>query len=344
MGAYLSPAPMGHIRNTTTCMTGVYRIPALHAIFRVPLTNTTPVASYRGAGRPDIAYVVERLVDQAAAEMRIDRVELRKRNFIPPAAFPYKTPTGSTYENADFPGLIAKAVTLADWGGFAKRRERSAAGGKLRGIGLSTVIENTALGNAVKDQVEIALDGNGMVTVHTVAKTQGHGHETTYAMIVADALGVARDRVKIVQCAPGTKLLGNHTGGSRSTVGAGSVCHLAAQKLIEHGKALAALEMKLEPSQVGYANGEFQALESKRSLPLAAIAKVKPVTLMAEGTFGSTYPNGCHITEVEIDPATGVTAIVAYSAVDDCGTVINHAIVEGSAARRHRAGRRPGVR
>jgi len=329
MGAYLSPGAMGHIRNTTACMTGVYMIPALYATYRVPLTNTTPVAAYRGAGRPDIAYVVERLVNQAAAELDIDAAELRQRNFIPPEAFPYRTPMGSVYEIADLPGLLAKSLKLSDWSGFAARRAKSEAAGKLRGIGISTVIENTGAGNAPQDEIEIQLDAAGTITVYTVSKSQGHGHETTFGTIVADALGVPLARVKVVQCAPDTKLQGNHTGGSRSTVGAGSVCHLAAQKLIEHGKALAALEMKLEPSQVEYAKGEFSSRQSPRTLKLEELAKSKPLKLMAQGKFGSTFPNGCHVVEVEVDPGTGAAQIVSYCAVDDAGKVINHAIVEG---------------
>jgi carbon-monoxide dehydrogenase large subunit len=329
MGAYLSPGAMGHIRNTTTCMTGVYVIPALYATYRVPLTNTTPVAAYRGAGRPDIAYVVERLVNQAAADLKIDPAALRRRNFIPPNAFPYTTPTGSVYEIADLPGVLNKALKLADWAGFEKRRAQSKSSGKLRGIGIATVIENTGAGNAPKDEIEIVLDAKGIVNVYTVAKAQGHGHETTFATIVANALGIGRDEVKVVQCEYDTKLEGNHTGGSRSTVGAGSVCHLAAQKLIEQGKALAALELHVEPSQVQYARGEFRSSESDRTVKLAGLGKTKSVSVIAEGKFGSTFPNGCHIAEVEVDPETGQSEIVSYCAVDDCGVVINHAIVEG---------------
>ena len=331
MGAYLSPASMGHIRNTTTCMTGVYRIPALYATYRVALTSTAPVSSYRGAGRPDIAYTVERLVNQAAAELKVDAAELRRRNFIPSEAFPYKTPTGSTYENADLHGLLEQALKLADWKGYPKRRARTEKQGKLRGIGIATVIENTGMGQAVKDDVEIVLDAGGNVTVHTQSKSQGHGHETTFAMIVSKALGIPLERVKIVQGAPEKqhKLLGNHTGGSRSTVGAGSVCHLAAVKLIEHGRALAALELAVEPSQVEFAKGEFHTRETKRKVRLGDLAKSGPISVLAEGKFGSTFPNGCHIAEVEIDPATGVTEIASYCAVDDIGTVINHEVVEG---------------
>jgi len=331
MGAYLSPASMGHIRNTTTCMTGVYRIPALYATFRVALTNTNPVSSYRGAGRPDIAYTVERLVSQAAAELKMDAAELRRRNFIPREAFPYKTPTGSTYESADLPGLLEQALKLGDWKGYAKRRAQTEKAGKLRGIGIATVIENTGAGQAAKDEVELELDAAGHVTVYTMSKSQGHGHETTFATIVADALGVPFERVRIQQCAPGKqhRLQGNHTGGSRSTVGAGSVCHLAAQKLVEHGRALAALELGVEPSQVEYAKGVYRSQESKRTVKLGDIARSKPVSVVAEGKFGSTFPNGCHIAEVEIDPGTGAAEIASYCAVDDLGTVINHAVVEG---------------
>ena len=328
-GAYLSPGAIGHIRNTTTCMTDVYRIPALYATYRVALTNCTPIAAYRGAGRPDIAYVVERLVNQAAAELGMDAAELRRRNFIPPDGFPYRTPTGSVYEIADFPGMLTKALKLADWNGFARRREASASAGKLRGIGISTVIENTGAGNAPKDEIEIKVDASGAIMVHTVSKAQGHSHETTLAMIVADALGVAREQVKIVQCEYDSLLEGNHTGGSRTTVGAGSVCFLAAQKLVEQGRTFAALELKVEPSQVSYAHGAFSSPESTRKLSFADIAKGKALEVKAEGKFGSTFPNGCHIAEVEIDPETGATTIVSYCAVDDCGKVIHHGVVEG---------------
>lgn len=328
-GAYLAPGPAGHIRNATTCMTGVYRIPALYASYRVPLTNTTPIGAYRGAGRPDVAYAVERIVSQAAVEMGMDGADLRRRNFIPNEAYPYKTPVGSTYENADLPGLLQQAVQFADWQGFEARRAQSAKAGKLRGRGIAVVIEPTGAGNAPTDEIELKLDGDGTVTVYTVSKTQGHGHETTMAMIVSDALGIAMENVKVVQCEPGTKLVGNGTGGSRTMVGAGSVCFLAAQKLIEEGKSLAALELKVEPSQVQYAKGEFRTDQSPDTVKLADLARAQSITCKADGKFGSTFPNGCHITEVEVDMDTGAPEVVSYCAVDDCGVVINHAIVEG---------------
>ncbi len=330
MGAYLTPTgPVSHLRNPSTCLTGVYRIPALYGHWRTVLTNTNPIAAYRGAGRPDVAYVIERLVSQAAAELKIDQAELRKRNFIPPDAFPYKTPTGSTYENADLPGVLEKALALGDWSGFAKRREASEKNGKLRGLGISTVIENTGAGLFPKDEVEISIAATGHVTVYTVSHSQGQGHQTAFAMIVAEALGVPVEQVEIRQGDEDHPLFGNHTGGSRSTVGAGSACHLAAQKLVEEGRAKAALELGTEPSQVDYANGEFRDRNSGKKVKLADLAKAKAFSTKAEGSFPSTFPNGCHIAEVEIDPDTGVSEIVSYVTVDDCGRVINHTIVEG---------------
>ena len=328
MGAYLTATgSASHTRNPSICMTGVYRIPALYGRFRLAFTNTVPVAAYRGAGRPDIAYVIERLVNQAAAELRIDPAELRRRNLIPPEAFPYKTPTGSTYEASDLPAVLARAVKVADWKGFAGRRRKSEKAGKLRGLGIATVIEATGAGLFPKDTVEMALTTGGDVEVFTVSHSQGQGHETTFGMVVADTLGVPLERVHLRQ---GVKVLfGNHTGGSRSTAGAGSVCKIAAQKLIEQGKSFAAEQMEVEPSQVDYARGVFSARGSKRKLSLQQLAKVKPFSVVGEASVGSTFPNGCHITEVEIDPETGVAQVVAYNAVDDCGNVINHAIVEG---------------
>ncbi|HYC44043.1 MAG TPA: xanthine dehydrogenase family protein molybdopterin-binding subunit [Burkholderiales bacterium] len=330
MGGYVTPAgPVSHIRNPATCLTGVYRIPALYGRWRLALTNTAPIAAYRGAGRPDIAYVIERLVSAAAAETGVDAAELRRRNFIPADAFPYKTPTGSTYDNADLPGLLAKALDVADWRGFAKRRAATEKSGKLRGLGIATVIENTGAGMYPKDEIELEVDANGIVTAYSVAHSQGQGHETTFAMMVAKRLEIPAERVRVREGVQGRTIVGNHTGGSRTMVGAGTVCHMAAEKLVQQGTALAAEELGLEPSQVTYSNGEFKGPEPGMTLSLAELAKRRPFTAKGEGTFGSTFPNGCHIAEVEIDPETGVTRIASYVTVDDCGVVVNHTIVEG---------------
>lgn len=331
MGAYLSPTgPVSHIRNPSTCLNGVYKIPALYGHFRVALTNTGLVAAYRGAGRPDIAYAIERVVDTAALELKMDPAEIRRRNYIPTNEFPYKTATGSTYEIADLPGLTEKALKSGDWSGFEARRKTSAAKGKLRGIGMSTVIENTGAGMFPKDEIEIIVDGRGQLTVHSVAQSQGQGHETSFAMVIANALGIPAERITIKEGDPekASVMIGNHSGGSRTMVGAGTVCHIAANKLIEVGKSLAAEDLGVEPSQVMYGHGEFSTKEGKK-ISLAQLAQKKTVSAKGEGTFLSTFPNGCHIAEVEVDPDTGVTDIVSYLSVDDCGHVVSHTIVEG---------------
>jgi aerobic carbon-monoxide dehydrogenase large subunit len=260
--------------------------------------------------------------------MKIDAAEIRRRNVVPPNAFPYKTPTGSTYDNADLPGVLAKALDLGDWNGYARRRAASQKNGKLRGIGIAAVIENTGAGMYPKDEVEIEVDAQGVVTAYTVAHSQGQGHETTFAMMVAKALEIPVERVRVREGVQGRTIVGNHTGGSRSMVGAGTVCHIAGEKLVLHGRALAAEEMGLEPSQVTYAAGEFRGPDG-RTMTLAELAGKRPLAAKGEGTFASTFPNGCHIAEVEIDPDTGVPTVVSYITVDDCGVVVNHAIVEG---------------
>jgi carbon-monoxide dehydrogenase large subunit len=239
------------------------------------------------------------------------------------------------YEQSDFAGCLAQALKAADWTGFAPRRAAARKRGKLRGIGMATVIEGTGAGIYPKDQVAIEFDAQGKLTVYTVSLSSGQGHETTFAAIVAQTLGVAPEAVTLRESVHGKNLTGNHTGGSRSLVGAGSVCKLAAQKLIEQARPLAAEELELEPSQVDYSEGAFHQRGGEKMIGLLELAQKHagknphPLNLVAEGTVGSTFPNGCHIAEVEVDPETGVTEIVSYVAVDDGGNVINHSVVEG---------------
>ncbi len=330
LGAYLHPAgPVSPMRNPVTCLNGVYKTPALFGRWRVALTNTAPVSAYRGAARPEIAFAIERLVDEAAEQMKIDPAEIRRRNFIPTDAFPYKTPTGSVYDIADFHGVLDKAMKLADVAGFPKRRTESEKRGMLRGLGFSTVIENSGAGMFPKDEVRLEVHADGTITAYSVSHSQGQGHETTFAQIVGDGLGIPAERVKLRQGVGEQGLIGNHTGGSRTIVGAGTVCHIAAKKLIEVATPLAAEQLGVEPSQVAYANGEFKSTASNKKITLGELAAKKPLTVTGEGKFGSTFPNGCHVAEVEIDPQTGVTEVLSYVTVDDCGTVINHTIVEG---------------
>jgi aerobic carbon-monoxide dehydrogenase large subunit len=330
VGAYMTPpGAVATIRNPIICFTGAYRIPALYGRWRVAFTNAAPIGNYRGAGRPDIAYVVERLVDQAAAELSIDPVDLRRRNFIPVDAFPYKTPTGSTYEIADFAGLLQEGLEAADWAGYPARRAASQKASKLRGRGIATVIENTNAGMVAKDQIALEVDSRGCVTVHQVAHSQGQSHETTLAMLVAKALEIPVERVMVRQGLNDPPLVGNHTGGSRNTVGPGTICHATALQLIERAKGNVAEQLGVEPSQIDYAGGQFHCREPEKTITLAELAAQKKLSIIGEGSYGSTFPNDCHIAEVEIDPDTGHTTIVSYVAVDDFGVIVNEAIVEG---------------
>ncbi len=334
MGAYMTPTgAAGHLRNVAIGMTGVYRTPALFGDYKVVLTNAAPLAAYRGAGRPDIAYVVERLVDKAAYEIKIDRAELRRRNFIPMDAFPYKSMTGGVYEASDFAACLDKALAAADWAGFETRRAAARAAGKIRGIGIGTVIEGTGAGRFPKDQISIEFDAQGRMTLNTASLASGQSHETTFPQVAAETLGVPLEAMGFRASAP--HLIGNGSGGSRSMVGAGSVCKLAALKVIEQARPLAAEQLEVEPSQVEYADGAFSTRVGGKTITLESLARKlagptpHPMNAIAEASIGSTFPNGCHIAEVEIDPDTGVTRIVSYVAADDCGTVVNHAVVEG---------------
>lgn len=331
MGAYLTAAgTSSHTRNPVVLLTGVYRIAALHGRWRVAFTNTSPIAAYRGAGRPDVNYVIERLVDEAAARLGIDAAELRRRNLIRPQDMPYKTPTGSVYEPTDLPKTLEQAVALGDWAGFERRRAEARARGRLRGIGMASFIENTGAGIFPKDQIDIEAHADGTVHAYSVAHSQGQSHETTFAQVIAEAMGLDIDRVFLHEGQPGRTLIGNHTGGSRSLVGAGSVCRDAALKLIEVAKSAAAEAFGGEPSQVEYANGRLTDRVGGRSLTLAELAaRPQGLKTQAERSIGSTFPTGCHIAEVEIDPHTGLAEVCSYTAVDDCGRAVNHTIVEG---------------
>ncbi len=330
IGAYMTPpAAAGTIRNPIVGFTGAYRIPALYGRFRVALTNAAPIGNYRGAGRPDIAYVVERLVDQAAAETGVNAVELRRRNHIPATAFPYRTPTGSVYENANFGRLLETALAAADSDDYVARRAASARAGKLRGRGVATVIETTNAGMYNRDQISLEVERDGGITVHTVPHSQGQGHETTLAMLVARVLEVPTERVAVRQGLNEPPLFGNHTGGSRNTVGPGTICHLTAHKLIEQGKAAVAERLGVEPSQIRFAAGAFHCTEPQATVTLAALANDAKFSIIGEGSFGATFPSDCHVAEVEVDPETGETEVVSYVTADDFGVLVNETIVEG---------------
>ena len=331
LGAFSTPfGPQIGSRNITITMGGVYRIPAMYAHTRCAYSNALPVSAYRGAGRPDIACAIERVVDRAAAEHGFDPIELRRRNFIPPEAMPYKTANGTTYDCGEFEKVMDKALALAGWKDFPARRERSRRGGKLRGIGIATFLEASAAGVAAKDQAQARFDESGGLHVYTVSQSTGQGHETAFTRIFREEFGDAAERIRFHEGDPDTSIVGNGTGGSRSLYGAGSAVKLLVGKLIETARPLAGAELG---GDAEYRSGRFSA--GGKSIGFFDLAKKlaarspHPMDCVAEGQFGATYPNGCHIAEVEIEPETGIVEVVSYATVDDIGTVVDHTSVEG---------------
>ena len=330
-------------RNLVITMGGVYRIPAMYARTRLAYSNATPVSSYRGAGRPDIACAIERLVDHAAAEHGFDPAELRRRNFVPPEAMPYKTANGTTYDCGEFAAVMDKALALADWAGFPARRVRSARAGRLRGIGMASFLESSGAGGAPRDEVFARFDAQGDLHLYAVSQSGGQGHETTFVNLVTDELGISGERVHFHEGDPDLKMVGNGTGGSRSLYGAGSAFKLLGPKIVETARPHAAAALGAVLAAVQYAGGAFQATGRSIGLfelaqRLAADAGTKqtaasraahPMDCAADCLFGVTYPNGCHVAEVEIDADTGAVDVLAYTTVDDVGNAIDRASVEG---------------
>lgn len=306
-------------RNLSVTMGGVYQVPALYMRSDLVYTNTTPVSAYRGAGRPDIAFAIERLVDHAAHEHGFDPIALRRLNFIPPQAFPYKTANGTVYDRCEFDRVLTRALEVSDYAGFAQRKARAQAHGKLRGIGLASYLEASGAGNAPKDQVQGHLRADGCLAVIGVTGASGQGHETSFSQIIERELGLP---AHLVLYQAGTleskKLVGNGTGGSRTLYGAGSAILSLAQRLKEQVQTLRA-ELGLQPTVDHWP----QWLASLTPQQLARLQA------MGEASSGSTFPNGCHVAEIEIDPATGVTEVVQYWAIDDLGKVISPDLVRG---------------
>ena len=320
-------------RNVTITIGGVYRVPALYARTRLAYTNTVPISAYRGAGRPDIAYAVERLVDYAAHEHGFDPIALRRRNFIPRDAMPYKTANAGAYDSGDFEAVMEDAMKRADWSGFPQRRAAAARAGKLRGIGIATYLEAGGGGGAAKDQVAVEFDANGGMTLFAVTQSSGQGHETVFPQIVAERLGVDPAHIRFHPRPPAAELVGNGTGGSRGVLGTGSAFHVLGDKLIEISRPHAAKYLGVKEDELRYSEGKFHA--GDRSIGFVELARAlfgpapHPLNTDAGGTYGMSYPNGCHIAEVEIEPETGAAVIARYTAVDDLGHVVNPTLVEG---------------
>ena len=342
MGGYLSShGPAAATRNVCNCLTGCYDNPALHFRVRCVLTNNLPIGPYRGAGRPEAAYILERLMDEAAREMGLDRVELRRRNFIDPAAMPYTTSIAQTYDSGEFEAAMDKALALADWDGFAARRADSEARGKLRGMGMACFVETA--GGYLEEGAKIEFADDGAVEAVLAVQSNGQGHATSFAQIVSDLLDVPFERVRVVEGdSDTTPATGFASVASRSAALAGSALSVTIDAVLDKGRKLAGHILEAAEADIEYADGTFRVAGTDRVIDIFDLAaKVKtfgdlpsdlPASLDSEEKFTSpeqTYPNGCHVCEVEIDPDTGVVAVIGYTAVDDCGTVINPMIVHG---------------
>jgi carbon-monoxide dehydrogenase large subunit len=333
MGAYLSCFAPYIPWLGVGMATGAYDILAAHVRLRAVYTNTIPVDAYRGAGRPEAAYLIERLVDAAAHDLGVAPDTLRRRNLIKPKAMPYTTPTGKIYDSGDFAGTMARAQELADWDGFSKRAVQSKRAGRLRGIGMATYIE--ACGGNGPETATVRLDRDGGVTVVIGTQSSGQGHATSYAQIVADKLDLPPERVRVVQGDTGAMATGAGTGGSSSIPVGGVSVDRASKKLADQIKLLAAEALEASAGDLEIAGGTVRIAGTDRVISFADLAahpQAKPERLRAASEFAPnqpTFPNGTHIAEVEIDPDTGAATILQYVVVDDFGATLNPLLLEG---------------
>jgi carbon-monoxide dehydrogenase large subunit len=311
--------------------TSVYDIPLVDFRFQAVLTNTAPTGAYRGAGRPESIYTMERLMDEGARQSGIDRVQLRRRNFIRPEQMPYKNPMGQTYDVGRFEHVMDQALAQADWNGFEARRAASQQQGRLRGLGIATFLEWTG-GNALSERVTVSVLADGVIEVFSAVNQMGQGIATTLAQLVVDVFGVPIDKVRVVL---GDTDRGDGFGsaGSRSLFTGGSALQEGAEKALEQARSLAARELEASAQDLQYEGGRFKVRGTDLSIGLFEIAGKQPEQrIFLESTTavaGPSWPNGCHISEVEVDPSTGEVRIVAYSSVNDIGRVVNPTIVRG---------------
>ncbi len=332
MGAYLSQfAPYIPVLGAGLSP-GVYDIPVSRVRVRGVYTNTVPVDAYRGAGRPEAAYVIERLVDSTAREIGIAPDALRRRNFIKPSAMPYQTATGKSYDSGEFAAHLVRAQELTDWSGFPKRLRQSKKAGRLRGIGLSTYIE--ACGSNGPETATVTIERDGTATVLIGSQSTGQGHATAYAQLVAEHLGLPPECVNVVQGDTNRIASGLGTGGSSSIPCGGASLDGAARKLAENLKAMAGEALEASPDDLEIAGGAVRIAGTDRTISFAALAQRPDAgkRLTAADAFTppqATYPNGTHIAEVEIDPATGETRILNYVVVDDFGATLNPLLLAG---------------
>ena len=339
VGAYLQTAMPACLANLGS-LAGVYRTGAIHVDVTGVFTNTNPIRPYRGNGRPENAYVIERMVDLAADQLGIEPAELRRYNSIPPEAMPFKTGLTFTYDSGEFEKNMDLALRLADAAGFPARRKEARARGRLRGLGISNTIERA--GAPSFEGAEIRFDRSGTATLISGAVNQGQGHETVFKQIVCDRLGLDPADIHYLQGDTDQVFFGEGTGGSRSATLGGSAVDAAAGKVIEKARAIAAFALKADPGEVKFATGVFSAPATNRTLTMKEVAvlaanpaRLPPgmepglVTTAVYRGEAENFPNGCHVCELEIDPETGAVEILRYSVVDDVGTVLNPLILHG---------------
>ena len=345
MGGYLSPVgPMMATLNIGKNSVGMYRTPLVEVKTRCVVTNTVPIAAYRGAGRPEGNYFMERLVDAAAREMGLDPAVLRRRNLIDSKQLPWTTPIGTVYDSGDFPALFARALEAADWKGYGARLRQSRKAGKLRGRGIGCYLEVTA--PPTNEMGGIHFEPDGSVTIVTGTLDYGQGHWTPFAQVLTSRLGVPFDRIRLVQGDSDRLIAGGGTGGSKSIMASGSAIIEASEKVVEKGKLLAAHFLEAASADIEFSAGRFGIAGTDRTIGIMELAsrlrtvaalseelpEDLPRTLDVDHVFKaapSAYPNGCHVAEVEIDPETGEIAIVSYVMVNDFGMLVNPMIVEG---------------
>ncbi len=339
-GAYVSSfAPAIPTTGMAKVLSGLYAIPAAHMTMRGVFTNTVPVDAYRGAGKPEAIFALERLIDIAAQQIGIDRFELRQRNLVKPEAMPYVTATGAAYDSGNFPALFERALAEGDVAGFAARRAASAARGLKRGLGLSCYLHGT--GGIADENSNVEIQGDGRIVVKTGTQSTGQGHETAYAQSVAQALDVPLERIELLQGDTATIRTGGGTGGSSSTIISVTTIHLATEKLIERAKALAAHLLEASPQDMVVRDGGLEIAGTDRRLSLVELA-VKALSaelpenlrgaLAGEAKFAdqiTSFPSGVIVTEVEVDADTGAVHIDRLVSLQDVGTVINAQLVDG---------------
>jgi len=342
VGAFLSPvAPMPGTLNAVKNVQGMYRTPLIEVSTKCVFTNTSHVSAYRGAGRPEGNYYMERLIDAAAAETGLDRLALRRRNQINPRDLPCKTASGGIYDSGDFAALTKQAFELADGKGFARRKRESRKRGKLRGLGIGNFLEVTAPPS--KELADIKFNADGTVTLTTGTLDFGMGHATPFAQVLSEKLGIPFEKISLVQGDSDRLAAGGGSGGSKSIMHSGTAIVEAAAKIIEKGKELAASALEASPADIAFDRGNFVIVGTDRTISIMDLAQKlhdgpKPpeggpqsldIAHVSDGPGASTYPNGCHVAEVEVDPETGIAEVVSYVCVNDFGTVINPMIVAG---------------